>query len=120
RDEDVGREARRGAEACQRRRGVACGRAGHYPDADLKSASDPHRRRSVLKGACGIAAVVLDIQVRETQVLSEAAGEIKRCPAHLQVLNGFPPGKRQEIKIAPLGAVRTLTKPLAGQPSRER
>ena len=114
-NENIGLEARGGGIARQGGGGVAGGGAGDGLGTGLIGLGHSHGAGPVLQAGGGVLAVVLDPQLPEAQEPGQVRLLIQGAPAHPQGGVGGGLLHRQQLAIAPHGAVFPLGQLLLGQ-----
>ena len=113
--ENIGFEARGGGIAGQGAGSVAGGGAGDGPGSGLIRLGHGHGAGPVLQGGGGVLTVVLDPQLPEAQEPGQVRLLIQGAPAHPQGGVGGGLLHRQQLAIAPHGAVFPPGQLLLGQ-----
>ena len=96
-------DAHAGREARQRRGGVAGAGCGDDVLAQLHGLNHPYSAGPIFERGRGIAAIVLDPEMLQSQRLCQPPGPVEGCPAHLQWGHGATSSHRQQRLVAPDG-----------------
>ena len=113
--EDHTRLPHAGAQTRHRRASVARGGRADVRGPHRTGMGQRHRRGPILERRAGVACVVLEVQVRELELLPQPARRHKLCAPHHQRRIEGPVGHRQQRQVAQDRALTVFGQALSGE-----